>query len=1592
MAGSTMAVDPRLTNEVIEIPSDDEEEQENRAGSANLPTHLGYNPQLGGDQTNYDAQLDYDRRRQKDKLKNRFEHIFAKYGRDFEGVGDEIDLENGIIVVDNGHLRGMAHEVDAGDEHGTENVEQQDEALNDTQADSEDGAANGDSDWNESEMEPGPVEEESASGSTTPAPAPAPENILDQLPSLRDSVLALQTRQRQEGGIDQHAIDALGMSIAKQLADLMSQHEKGKPKRKRLGDVDDRWAYPDIPRPPPEKRVRRSLSPLPDFPGLSPGRKSIWAPLRVPKPRKEKGVQRAASTEESSGPAIKPEDANIIPNDQLPPDVNARKCYHCGSTSNIWRRGPDGTMCNACGMYHYRYGLLRPVGPQLEIEESPSSSESSDSDSNADDAESHYSANTSRRRDELPTRKHDRFHPAEDVLILKLKEIERLSWEKIAKNLPARTAYAVQCRYSKKMHKKPIEARATLANQGYEFSLDENGTIAFTPTPLPVAFTDEEDELLLKLREEQKFDWEIIAASFPDRTPKSLEIRFNQLVKTIMKGLKHPSRIGGKRKSKNKANLRYSEEEDQLLKKLREVDKLRWSEMAEKFPGRNSMGLQKRYTRGILDTAKQRQLRGQGSAVDSTGGSDCPGFTIQEDTLILRLRNEENLSWNDIEQRFPERRLPSLQDRYQYISAQQEYPKPVNNVTSANQMVHSVDHQIREDGAQSADELLNDELEEYSPVLTTIGSCLPPGLSGIAAIDPGLLVAKAQSEIHPTAVVFDAPDHSTHTRLQPESPAANHHDDSFPSPSLCSVAGIKASFRWSKEEDALLQQLYQRGLDYEQMTSYLPGRTAKAIRCHWDFRHKTPTVRHSLPEAQGSSNTSLLRRAIDNNCRRQSTSAEAFFSGRPPVTVIDLTGEEDDLILRADDMRRPPTPSPRSRGSLPPSALTRETSAPERLVDEQRKKIPPSVFAPPRAASKAALSPVRSVPGVAPTDVTRKGSVLDGLPNVPAVFRSDRVGMLPPAASARNEDGAMDQRAQESTEDTLDQAPAQEPAAENSTDTTDVTSQASLNEVIETLPGLSFSNDPLSGTSSAENSRPTSREGSRQETKCPETPLLNLENSPPPLDTPSLPYATYITPARFHEHAHPYFVAPPAPILSSTQIMQDVPPVSVSVAFEYHAAQDSDHEDAGEAASVSQKHTRRRPAPFKKSEQLARRSIRRTTARSGNDFDITVSNVLDATSMHDKVPSGVDSSAEANVDSTVLTVEDMGPELDTAREPAVVRRKRGRPRKAQSQREGISRRHSSPVQQVRSQGDVEARENEPLALVDEVVEGDPTCVDKPVRDVPDKTSAGEGYSGIGRPRRNRRQPRRFVHETAVTDHVGHGTIEPGRTQTTLPFPDPEQPDSNEGADAQIKREMLETADLPEFNTNSSTQLCISLPEDADELSAPILLLSEPSLRSVQHSHLVQDIPFQASVQEKLCSPSYAKYSSDVNREPDSTPSPPPTRSQGHLATLSSPSIHSSTADSNIAMALPSSSPPQSVQKPVKNVYSRTSLTPRTDRSTLSGRLEHGRVHALRSRFGKSSPSTLAREYRSSSVGLAGSRKRVVYTPMRDGDESEDELA
>ncbi|KAI5864697.1 hypothetical protein GGS23DRAFT_459673 [Durotheca rogersii] len=78
-------------------PGEDDDDEENLDELSMSPTQFD----ISQDPI---YQLDKGRAKAVTRLKSAFETIFEKYERDFTGVGDEIDLETGEVVVDNGHL------------------------------------------------------------------------------------------------------------------------------------------------------------------------------------------------------------------------------------------------------------------------------------------------------------------------------------------------------------------------------------------------------------------------------------------------------------------------------------------------------------------------------------------------------------------------------------------------------------------------------------------------------------------------------------------------------------------------------------------------------------------------------------------------------------------------------------------------------------------------------------------------------------------------------------------------------------------------------------------------------------------------------------------------------------------------------------------------------------------------------------------------------------------------------------------------------------------------------------------------------------------------------------------------------------------------------------------------------------------------------------------------------------------------------------------------------------------------------------------------------------------------------------------------
>lgn len=265
---------------------------------------------------NDNPDLARDRRANDARLKSRFEHIFAKYGRDFEGVGDEIDLETGRIIVNNGHIARMQHEVDPGQgtsaqvlrvlggsrqSDSVKITRDKDTVIEDSAEEMDYGeelAAVGTSGYSASDNDGDEDESEELSRTWARAPdelssdfypiqdatpekaqpvsklfaqksaarhwvdndravqplraasrSKSPGHPTVEMPFPRESMADMQALPGQRGSVDPDMIQALGQSIANQLAKFMTGDSK-KPKREKPSQraaKDTRWEYPMLP-------------------------------------------------------------------------------------------------------------------------------------------------------------------------------------------------------------------------------------------------------------------------------------------------------------------------------------------------------------------------------------------------------------------------------------------------------------------------------------------------------------------------------------------------------------------------------------------------------------------------------------------------------------------------------------------------------------------------------------------------------------------------------------------------------------------------------------------------------------------------------------------------------------------------------------------------------------------------------------------------------------------------------------------------------------------------------------------------------------------------------------------------------------------------------------------------------------------------------------------------------------------------------------------------------------------------------------------------------------------------------------------------
>lgn len=258
-----------------------------------------------------DTELDQRRARLDYKLKSTFEAIFEKYGKDFDGVGDEIDLATGEIVVNNGHLAKMQDERDAGDVSrgrkalraltdepdnmpsssigDTEILDEADEDDDDAEEEDEDEDSISEDDLVDDDMILRGFAKanrfiQASPEIGIPAEPPRQERRHEENhhPSIKSNALPSRS----------DILTQFGPQLGPQIADIISQQQIPDSPVPDDSHIEPAWRVPRLPSSRPIKRPAKKLFTLPPEPERSPSPEastSIWAPVRSRGPRKANG-------------------------------------------------------------------------------------------------------------------------------------------------------------------------------------------------------------------------------------------------------------------------------------------------------------------------------------------------------------------------------------------------------------------------------------------------------------------------------------------------------------------------------------------------------------------------------------------------------------------------------------------------------------------------------------------------------------------------------------------------------------------------------------------------------------------------------------------------------------------------------------------------------------------------------------------------------------------------------------------------------------------------------------------------------------------------------------------------------------------------------------------------------------------------------------------------------------------------------------------------------------------------------------------------------------------------------------------------------
>ncbi|KAF2103485.1 hypothetical protein NA57DRAFT_72460 [Rhizodiscina lignyota] len=275
------------------------------------------------------------------------------------------------------------------------------------------------------------------------------------------------------------------------------------------------------------------------------------------------------------------------------------------------------------------------------------------------------------------------FTPEEDATLIDLKENHNLGWAAVAaifkKKYPERTEKAIAQRYQrslapdKRNHTaakptpaKPARAKPPPAKPALAKSTPLK-SILKKSTPKGPNFTQEEDETIVSLRENQKLSWGNITVAFntthPTRTEKAITQRYQQ-------HLAPHNRTDPSMMKSALSGPSFTKEQDDTILFVRDQVGLVGKQLTEEYnywcpePQRTQSAIESRYNRVLSPAAV---AKASSKTVSFSSGAH---FTPEEDSTIVDLKeNHDGWTWLEIAveyaKKHPGRSHRGLAARYQ---------------------------------------------------------------------------------------------------------------------------------------------------------------------------------------------------------------------------------------------------------------------------------------------------------------------------------------------------------------------------------------------------------------------------------------------------------------------------------------------------------------------------------------------------------------------------------------------------------------------------------------------------------------------------------------------------------------------------------------------------------------------------------------------------------------------------------------------------------------------------------------------------------------------------------------------------------------